>query len=34
MTAFSGAVFAASFFPVILGGLYWHWSADHAALGP
>ena len=31
LTAFSGAVFAASFFPAILGGLYWKWGTDLGA---
>jgi Na+/proline symporter len=33
MTAFSGAVFAASFFPAIFGGLYLRWGTDAGALG-
>lgn len=33
LTAFSGAVFAASFFPSIFGGLYLRWGTGHAALG-
>jgi len=32
MTAFSGAVFAASFFPSIFGGLYLRWGTDIGAL--
>ena len=32
MTAFSGAVFAASFFPAIFGGLYLKWGTDLGAL--
>jgi SSS family transporter len=32
MTAFSGAVFAASFFPSIFGGLYLRWGTDMGAL--
>ncbi len=32
MTAFSGAVFAASFFPAIFGGLYLRWGTDIGAL--
>lgn len=32
LTAFSGAVFAASFFPAIFGGLYLRWGTDMAAL--
>jgi len=32
MTAFSGAVFAASFFPAIFGGLYLRWGTDAGAL--
>jgi len=32
MTAFSGAVFAASFFPAIFGGLYLRWGTDTGAL--
>ena len=32
LTAFSGAVFAASFFPAIFGGLYLKWGTDIAAL--
>lgn len=32
LTAFSGAVFAASFFPAIFGGLYQHWGTDVGAL--
>jgi len=31
LTAFSGAVFAASFFPAIFGGLYLRWGTGHAA---
>ncbi len=31
LTSFSGAVFAASFFPAILGGLYWRWGTGHGA---
>ena len=31
LTAFSGAVFAASFFPSIFGGLYLRWGTGHAA---
>jgi len=31
MTAFAGAVFAASFFPSILGGLYLRWGTGHGA---
>ncbi len=31
LTAFSGAVFAASFFPAIFGGLYLRWGSGHAA---
>lgn len=33
MTAFAGAVFAASFFPSIFGGLYLRWGTGHAAFG-
>ena len=32
LTAFSGAVFAASFFPAIFGGLYLRWGTDAGAL--
>jgi len=32
LTAFSGAVFAASFFPAVFGGLYWRWGTGKAAL--
>jgi Na+/pantothenate symporter len=32
LTAFSGAVFAASFFPAIFGGLYLRWGTGQAAL--
>ncbi len=32
LTAFSGAVFAASFFPAIFGGLYLKWGTDIGAL--
>jgi len=32
LTAFAGAVFAASFFPAIFGGLYLKWGTDVAAL--
>jgi len=32
LTAFAGAVFAASFFPAIFGGLYLKWGTDLAAL--
>jgi SSS family transporter len=32
MTAFAGAVFAASFFPAIFGGLYLRWGTDLGAL--
>ena len=32
MTAFAGAVFAASFFPAIFGGLYLKWGTDLGAL--
>lgn len=32
LTAFAGAVFAASFFPAIFGGLYLRWGTDVAAL--
>ncbi len=32
LTAFSGAVFAASFFPAIFGGLYLKWGTDYGAL--
>ena len=32
LTAFSGAVFAASFFPAIFGGLYLRWGTDTGAL--
>jgi Na+/proline symporter len=32
LTAFSGAVFAASFFPAIFGGLYLRWGTDMGAL--
>lgn len=32
LTAFSGAVFAASFFPAIFGGLYLKWGTDAGAL--
>jgi len=32
LTAFAGAVFAASFFPAIFGGLYLRWGTDLAAL--
>jgi len=31
LTAFSGAVFAASFFPSIFGGLYLRWGTGHGA---
>lgn len=31
LTAFAGAVFAASFFPAIFGGLYLRWGTGHAA---
>ena len=31
LTAFSGAVFAASFFPSIFGGLYMRWGTGHGA---
>lgn len=31
LTAFSGAVFASSFFPAIFGGLYLRWGTGHAA---
>jgi len=31
LTAFSGAVFAASFFPAIFGGLYLRWGTGHGA---
>lgn len=31
MTSFSGAVFAASFFPAIFGGLYWRRGTGHGA---
>ena len=31
MTSFSGAVFAASFFPAIFGGLYWRGGTAHGA---
>lgn len=31
LTSFSGAVFAASFFPAILGGLYLRWGTGHGA---
>jgi SSS family transporter len=33
LTAFSGAVFAASFFPAIFGGLYLRWGTGKAAFG-
>lgn len=33
LTAFSGAVFAASFFPAVLGGLYFRWGTGKGALG-
>ena len=33
LTAFSGAIFAASFFPSIFGGLYLRWGTGHAAFG-
>jgi Na+/proline symporter len=32
LTAFAGAVFAASFFPSIFGGLYLRWGTGHGAL--
>ncbi len=32
LTAFAGAVFAASYFPSIFGGLYWKWGTDLGAL--
>lgn len=32
LTAFAGAVFAASFFPAIFGGLYFKWGTDLGAL--
>jgi Na+/proline symporter len=32
LTAFSGAIFAASFFPAIFGGLYLRWGTDLGAL--
>lgn len=32
LTAFSGAVFSASFFPAIFGGLYLRWGTDMGAL--
>ena len=32
LTAFSGAVFAASFFPAIFGGLYLRWGTDMGAI--
>ncbi len=32
LTAFSGAIFAASFFPAIFGGLYCRWGTDIGAL--
>ena len=32
LTAFAGAVFAASFFPAIFGGLYLKWGTDMGAL--
>jgi Na+/pantothenate symporter len=32
LTAFAGAVFAASFFPAIFGGLYLRWGTDLGAL--
>ena len=31
LTSFSGAVFAASFFPAIFGGLYWRWGTGAGA---
>ncbi len=31
LTSFSGAVFAASFFPSIFGGLYLKWATGHGA---
>jgi len=31
LTAFSGAVFAASFFPAVFGGLYLRWGTGHGA---
>jgi Na+/proline symporter len=31
LTAFSGAIFAASFFPAIFGGLYLKWGTGHGA---
>jgi Na+/proline symporter len=31
LTSFSGAVFAASFFPAIFGGLYLRWGTGHGA---
>lgn len=31
MTSFSGAVFAAGFFPAIFGGLYWKWGTGQGA---
>lgn len=33
LTAFSGAVFAASFFPAVFGGLYLRWGTGKAAFG-
>jgi Na+/proline symporter len=32
LTAFAGAVFAASFFPAIFGGLYLKWGTDLGAM--
>ena len=31
LTAFSGAVFAAGFFPAVYGGLYWRWGTGTGA---
>jgi Na+/pantothenate symporter len=31
MTSFSGAVFVASFFPALVGGLYLRWGTGHGA---
>lgn len=31
LTAFSGAIFGASYFPAVYGGLYWRWGTGHGA---
>lgn len=31
LTAFSGAIFGASYFPAVFGGLYWRWGTGHGA---